>query len=106
MSATNISALKVLAAPMEPNDARADTVGDYLIRLLERVWIDGEGFSGKRPFGNSSWEWDVYAALVRAGLVVGSLDSDGYLDDCDEPAANALVSEAIRALYPTKEATQ
>jgi hypothetical protein len=31
------------------------TIRDYLRILLETLWEEGEGFSGKRPFGNSGW---------------------------------------------------
>jgi hypothetical protein len=99
MSEDQVSAA-VLAAPMEKNDAEAASVGDYLIRLLTGVWEEGEGFDGKRPFGNSSWEEDIYLALVRAGLVGGVINAQGYLDDVDDATANTLVTAAIRSLYP------
>jgi hypothetical protein len=50
-------------------DAGANiTVRDYLFELLIAVWDEGESFSGKRPFGNSGWEYDLYAPLIQAGL--------------------------------------
>lgn len=88
---------EVLALPMGENDAGAATVRDYLKALLSTLWDDGEGFSGKRPFGNSGWESELYAALVSAGAVEGTVD-DGYLEDCDTGAARALIREAIKAL--------
>jgi hypothetical protein len=93
-----MSAQGVLKCHMQQNDAGADTVGDYLRKLLEAVWTEVEGFSGKRPFGNSSWEWEVYEALVRGGFVSGKFDADNYLGECDEDAAHKLVLEAIREL--------
>lgn len=91
---------QVLACPMDPatNDAGASSVGGYLIRLLAVMWQEGEGFSGKRPFGNSSWECEIYDALVRADLVGGVIDSDGYLDEVDDVAADRLVAGAIASL--------
>lgn len=44
----------------------------YLGKLLYNLWIDGEGFSGKRPFGNSGWDIDVAMALCEAGVVKGA----------------------------------
>lgn len=38
---------------MPPNGAGAATVGEYLAKLLAELWLHDEGFSGKRPFGNS-----------------------------------------------------
>jgi hypothetical protein len=45
-----------------------DTVRDYLKGLLQNLWIEGEGFSGKRPFGNSGWEYDLYQPLIAVGF--------------------------------------
>lgn len=87
---------------MESMDIDAPTIGAYLIALLRQVWEDGEGFNGKRPWGNSGWEFEVYEALVRGGLIPGKFDSCGYLEDVDTKAAHALVLTAIDALagYP------
>lgn len=85
-----------LAIPMRHNDIDAKTVGEYLRALLSTLWQEDEGFSGKRPFGNSGWKWDVYTALVKAGVVPGEFDEElGYLDECDEQAADRLVLAAI-----------
>lgn len=73
----------ILACPMEPNDAGAETVRAYLIGLLAGVWEHREGFSGKRPFGNSDWQYEVYEALVRQSFIDGAFDTDGYLDMVD-----------------------
>ncbi|GLY81868.1 hypothetical protein [Actinoallomurus iriomotensis] len=94
----------ILDTPMGPNDAGAATIRDYLTRLLAELWKDGEGFSGKRPFGNSSWEGELLSALARAGHITGTLDEDGYLDDADEETGYALIAAAIRALgAPTED---
>lgn len=71
------------------------TVREYLRRLLSTLWAEGEGFSGKRPFGNSCWEYSLYEAVVRAGKVEGTFDEDGCLDDFDRDAANKLIFELI-----------
>lgn len=89
---------EVLDCPMEGNDAGASTIREYVVALARGVWDEGEGFSGKRPFGNSSWEYEVYEALGKAGLIACSFDDHGYLDDFDRPAAHALVAAAIDAL--------
>ena len=61
---------------MESNDAEAETVRAYLKALLYAVWSKGEGFSGKRPFGNSGWEYDLYAALEPAGITEREAQND------------------------------
>jgi len=84
---------------MGPNDADASTVRDYLKALLSTLWTEDEGFSGKRPFGNSGWKYEVYGALVKAGLVKGSLDDEGYVNSCDNSAADAMIQNAISDLF-------
>lgn len=96
---------RVLATPMNPdrNDAGAGTVREYLVKLLVVLWRDQECFSGKRPFGNSSWDWDLYMALVDAELITGSYDEDGCLDDADVKAGSALIEQAITHLGALSE---
>lgn len=90
---------EVLAIPMKAgNDADAGTIKEYLIKLLHELWSEGEGFSGKRPFGNSGWEYELYLPLVSAGVVKGKLDPEGYIQDVDTDAANAMIFDAIGAL--------
>lgn len=60
---------QVLATPMGPNDAGAQTVRGYLVELLATVWREEEGFSGKRPFGNSGWQHELCDALAAVGYV-------------------------------------
>jgi hypothetical protein len=91
----------VLALPLGRNDAGANTVGGYLIALLREVWVAKEGFSGKHPWGNSSWEYDLYKPLIRAGYVNGELDPEyGWINDVDWRAADKLIDAAIDALTP------
>ena len=64
------------------------TVREFLFELLHTLWVEEEGFSGKRPFGNSGWKHAVEQALVANGVIEGELDSEGYIlnsvgfDDC------------------------
>lgn len=91
---------EALDVPMDPerNDAAASSVREYLAVLLGTLWEEAEGFSGKRPFGNSSWKWEVHEALVRAGAVPGMFDEDGYLTTLDKTAADGLVAAAIEVM--------
>ena len=96
---------KVLNLPMhKDNDAEVDTIRDYLHSLLKTLWKEGEGFSGKRPFGNSGWKHELYLALVRGGIVDGEYDEE-YDDllDCDEKEANKLILKAIKYVFYGKE---
>lgn len=94
----SINIQDVLNCSMEDNDSGANTLRGYLIALLTTLWEEGEGFSGKRPFGNSGWESDIYKALIQGGFVIGKLDEDGYIDTVDSEQANQLIFEAIGAL--------
>ena len=93
---------EVLAIPLPANQhsfpRSAKTVRDALLAIVAVVWEEGESFSGKRPFGNSGWEFDLYVPLVRASLVRGAFDEYGYLEDVDDAAADALILAAIHAL--------
>jgi hypothetical protein len=94
----NIDTASVLDCPMDANDADASTVREYLSRLLAEVWTHADSFSGKRPFGNSDWQYEVYDALVDAGLLEGTRDEDGFLDEYDASEGEALILAAIEAL--------
>ena len=88
---------------IEIDKAAAAKVGDstllqYLRRLLRMLWREAELFSGKRPFGDGSWQYDVYKGLIEAGLVKGRLDADGCVEDVDDRAADALVLAVIERL--------
>lgn len=95
-----ISATEILEIEMGENDADAKTVRDYLKKLLSAIWEQGESFSGKRPFGNSGWEYDLCKPLVRHGAVKGRIDpEEGDLMEIDTKAANAAIFAAIEQLH-------
>lgn len=90
----------VLSYPMTDNDANAKNVGEYLHSLLFTLWEEGEGFSGKRPFGNSGWECDLYKPLVNGGFVEGRFDDEyGDLISLDEREANKLIFDCIAYVF-------
>ena len=93
--------LEILDLPMEPNESGATNVRGYLVALLSTLWAEGEGFSGKRPFGDSGWKCDLYHPLVAAGLVRAHPNGCwGVVHDDDRRAADQLIREAIGALKP------
>lgn len=75
------------------------TVRDYLHALLETLWDEEEGFSGKRPFGNSGWKYEIYSPLVAGGFISGSLDEDGNATDVDDEHAGEYVRKLIAAAF-------
>lgn len=91
--------LAVLNLPLGSNEVQAATVRDYLIALLTRVWAENEEFSGKRPFGNDDWQYDVYGALISGGLLPGvHVNEIGEVDDLDTHEADRYILAAITAL--------
>ena len=102
----NVNIQELLDCPMQENDSGADTIKGYLKALLFTLWDEGEGFSGKRPFGNSGWENDLAFALVKGKFIKGTIYTemeDGKiinedLGDADYPAMNKLIQRAIEAL--------
>jgi hypothetical protein len=93
-----MEAKAVLDLPMPPNDAKAQTIRGYMKTLLCKMIKEGEGFNGKRPFGNSSWKFDLYTALINGGAVAGTLDSDGYVLEVDSDEADDVLLKAVEEI--------
>jgi hypothetical protein len=92
---------ELLDLPLPENDSGATTVRGYFAALLTELWREEEGFSGKRPFGNSGWQSDLYLPMIKAGAVPGTVDEDGYIDEFDSAAerqAGELILAAITLL--------
>ena len=91
--------MNILDIKMQENDAGAATIRDYLKTLLRTLWQQGEGFSGKRPFGNGGWEFDLYKALVAAKVIDGEIYEE-YCDllECNFHSAAELIFKAIEEL--------
>lgn len=102
MAEQTVTVQQVLDCPMGENDADAETIREYFVALLMTLWIEGQGFSGKRPFGNSDWEHEVYDALAEASYIEGTKDDDDWGWEYDEVAGNALIQSAIRHLASTE----
>lgn len=68
--------LSALEVRFDSDAGGSGTVRDYLRKLLETLWREEEGFSGKRPFGNSGWQWEVHNALARAGFIEATVNDD------------------------------
>lgn len=86
---------EILDLPMSTNDAGASTVREYLKILVYKVWGEEEQFSGKRPFGVTGWQNEVYRSLYRAGLIEGTEDGEGWISNLDREAGDALILNAI-----------
>jgi len=76
------------------NEAGAATVREFLTGVLAELWRDPP----KRVWGTSDWDGPLEKALITAGLVEGTFDEDGYIEDSDDRAFRALVADAINML--------
>jgi len=87
---------EILKLKVEDHDM---DIRQYLGTLLLTLWSEGESFSGKSPFGDSGWEWDLYTPLVKNGFVTGTFDNDGDIEDFSMYEADSLVSNLIRYIF-------
>lgn len=74
------------------------SIREFMQELLLTLWDEQEGFSGKRPFGNSGWTGDMEACLIKAGVVTGELDDDGCIYLFDNKEFDKTIVRIIRAL--------
>lgn len=95
---------QILDLPMNPevNDAEATTVRSYLKACLAALIQEGEGFSGKRPLGNSHWQAQLAEALIRGNAMPGEIvtyeDGEGYDAEFDYGDLDAPLLRAVEAL--------
>jgi hypothetical protein len=99
-----VGLVAVLDTPMTYSDIGPTTIRGYLKACLTAFWQEGEGFSGKRPLGNSDWYCQVVNALAAAGRL-GEVETE-VEDDWTEylpteeqyRLADKLVHDAIQEL--------
>jgi hypothetical protein len=92
MSEVNIES--VLEYEFESTDLGKCTIEHYLMALARQCWIKEEGFSGKRPFGNSGWKTDIYAALADGGFIKGEKEDGDYFS-LDTVRGNEIILECF-----------
>ena len=65
-----------------------------------QVFAEGEGFSGKRPFGDSGWQSQLEFDMVKAGLLPPDPQNNADFGEmfADVPSFEALIRECIKAL--------
>lgn len=89
-----ISLLEFTSMEMDDSDV---TIRQWLGELLCRVWMEKNEFSGKRAFGNSDWEYEVYKVLIHEGIIHGGIDDYGEVEISYEERikANNIILEVI-----------
>lgn len=84
-----------------PNGGDPRTLRNYLKDLLKQLWLQGSDFSGKRPFGDSNWQHDVYHAMVKENIIHGEIDTDDELVSFDVFMSDELITRAIDYIWAT-----
>lgn len=74
------------------------TIKDFFKKLLTTLFEQGECFSGKRPFGNSGWDWDLKICLAENKVISGKYDSKCGDWDFDSAEADEKIFELIKEL--------
>lgn len=79
------------------------TIKDFFKELLITLFKEGECFSGKRPFGNSGWDYDLCVCLAQNGVIDGhnEIDTDYPEDEYweyDSKEAENKILELIKEL--------
>jgi len=86
---------KILASPYD----ETTSIKQQLQKLLKKVMKEQECFSGKRPFGDGCYYFEIYAALAKAGVTFIMLDEDGYVNDLDDKKTTNLIDELIDHIF-------
>jgi hypothetical protein len=87
---------QALETKFESMDLGEITLRGYLRELLGELLLKTESFSGKRPFGNSGWEYDVATPLIMAGAIKGEIQDGRGDPDWDD--FEAVIPELVTAL--------
>lgn len=90
---------EILELKFESTDLGSEiTIKDFFKKLLTTLFEEGECFSGKRPFGNSGWDWDLEICLAKNGVIKGKYDSKYDDWDFDPKEAEKKIFDLIKEL--------
>lgn len=92
---------EILELKFESTDLeRTISIRDFFKELLTTLFKKGECFSGKRPFGNSGWDYDLCVCLAKKGVIDGKCSKYEDFDDWDYDSkeADSKILELIKEL--------
>jgi len=72
---------EILDIRFEHQDLGDVSIREFFGKLCMTVWLEEEGFSGKRAFGNSGWNYDLYECLETNNLIDEGDDADEFIID-------------------------
>ena len=93
-SSKNIGSLKFFCRDLD----KTISIRNYLKKLLTTLLVEQDEFSGKRPFGNSGWIYDIMACLISHKIIPGVLDDEGCVIEGDDEECIAVVKEYIETM--------
>lgn len=82
----------------ESRDIGKTTFRAYFTKTLHKLIDEDEGFSGKRPHGNSGWFYDLAYGLVSAGIIEGEYNEKYEEYEFDNAEAYAALHRLIDEL--------
>lgn len=77
-----------------------DTLRTVLKDLVVKIFNEQEGFSGKRPFGDSDFYCRVENSLVIAGFVEGVVE-DGEVVQSNDAQFDKLIKDCVEYAFGT-----
>lgn len=85
------------------------TIAEFFESCMMALWMEGESFSGKRPFGNSGWEYDIINALAAGDFIKSKkkiFDGGGFADyteytisDQERKKADKIIKGVIKHIF-------
>lgn len=90
--------LEILQTPMEPNNANAETLWQYLVALQKAVFANRRSIH--MPFGKPHWsKEELVYTLVLHNHVSGTINDDGYVEDYNHVEFVALLESLFDHLF-------
>lgn len=75
------------------------SIKGYLLSLLKELWVKKDRFSGKRPFGDSGWEYELYECLAVNNVINADItEEDGAVHDYNKLEADVVILNCIEDL--------
>jgi len=90
-----------IKADLGSNFQNTTTLREVFKAFLRALISEGESFSGKRPLGNSDWDYVLAGALIESGLLKGVSKADSWGDneyDFDWAEWTNVINNAINEL--------
>lgn len=80
-------------------DVEGTSLRVMLKDLLTMVLLQGEQFDGKRPWGDSGWEFDIYRAMVLNGFIKGTVDEYGDIYNYSVAECDELILRCVEEIF-------